>query len=146
MQGRTDLRVFTIQEANRAIREIRKQLPELRRSVRDIERAEGRLAILDLICNRSVAHGNPDLQEFLAQRLKYHRKITRFEEILAVMERRGYLLTDLEKGVVHFIARRGGESVLLCWREGEKEITHWHELDGDAPDEGARRNLESWND
>lgn len=32
-------------------------------------------------------------------------------------------------GLVDFRARRTGRAVHLCWRFGEKNISHWHELE-----------------
>ena len=146
MSGDTELRIFTLEEANRAIQDLRETLPAVRKALRNIERAEERLEILNLICNRAVASGNPDLREYLGVRVKYHRAITRLEELLDRLERSGYLLIDLDKGVVHFAARQGGQDVLLCWKEGEKVISHWHEPSEDEHDEDERRQIRNWDD
>ena len=48
-------------------------------------------------------------------------------------------------GLVDFRSRRGGKVVLLCWRYGEHQVGHWHDLSagyaGRAPieDKGAFR-------
>jgi hypothetical protein len=142
MASRAQVRIFTIREANEAVHELRRTLPALRRTLHEVEKLEDRLEVLELICNRSVSAENPDLQEYLATRVRYHRKISEFEGMLAGLEAEGYLLRDLDKGVVHFPARRGGDGILLCWSEGEKEIRHWHPLDdGASLDEGRRREL-----
>ena len=104
---------------------------------------EDRLEVLDLICNRAISAGNPDLQEYLTLRVRYHRTIADFESKLTRLREKGHLLRDLEKGVVHFVGRRGGEQVLLCWREGEPEISHWHSLRGKGGDnEDQRQHIE----
>jgi len=36
---------------------------------------------------------------------------------------------DLGLGLVDFLHLRNGEEVNLCWKYGEREITHWHGLD-----------------
>ncbi len=41
----------------------------------------------------------------------------------------GGMVKDLDEGLVDFLARRGEEDVLLCWRLGEDEIAHWHRLE-----------------
>ncbi|MCY1082679.1 DUF2203 domain-containing protein [Archangium lansingense] len=33
-------------------------------------------------------------------------------------------------GLVDFRALKAGRPVLLCWRYGEPEVAHWHELEG----------------
>jgi len=142
MARQASLRVFSIQEANRSIAELRKALPALRRILRDIERTESRLGILDLICNRSVASENPDVQEYLSTRVKYHRRITELDGELSRLEEAGFLLRDLDRGVVHFVARRRGKTVLLCWKEGEKRICHWHALGEESTEEDTRRRID----
>jgi hypothetical protein len=49
------------------------------------------------------------------------------EEIHAI-EELGAQVKDLDIGLCDFLGRRRGRDVLLCWRFGEKRITHWHEL------------------
>jgi hypothetical protein len=41
----------------------------------------------------------------------------------------GGMVKDLDTGLVDFLHSRDGEDVLLCWRLGETEITHWHGLE-----------------
>lgn len=36
----------------------------------------------------------------------------------------------LELGLVDFPAEIDGEVALLCWQYGEKEVQHWHSLEG----------------
>ncbi len=139
MASRPDVRIFTIREANEAVKELRQTLPALRRTLREIERLEDRLEVLDLICDRAVSSDNPDLREYLSAKVRYHRGISEFEGMLGALETQGYLLRDLEKGVVHFVARRGHRNVLLCWTEGEPAVSHWHPIDGDAPPSEDRR-------
>lgn len=50
---------------------------------------------------------------------------------IAELEDLGVIVKDLEYGLVDFPADRYGESVLLCWRYGEPEVSYWHK-----PDEG----------
>ena len=42
---------------------------------------------------------------------------------------RGAIVKDIDQGLVDFLAVREGEEILLCWRLGEDEITHWHSLE-----------------
>jgi hypothetical protein len=136
---------FSVNEANLALQDLRATLPALRRTLREIEAMEGRLEVLDLICDRAVVASNADLSEFLSAKVRYHEKITEFEGMLYHLENEGYLLRDLEKGVVHFPSRRGAKVVLLCWNEGEERIAHWHTIEGArSPGEGRRLTIEDW--
>ena len=147
MISQTDLREFTVEEANRSVDDLKKTLRALRGLLRTVEKMESRLEILELICNRSVTSNNSDLKEYLALKLQYHAQISKLEHNLLQMKSEGYLLQDLANGVVHFIAKRGPEHVLLCWKEGEKDVSHWHSLKDDGfLDEDERLNIENWDD
>lgn len=48
--------------------------------------------------------------------------------ILQSFERKDVQLKDLDTGLVDFPAMLGGEEVLLCWRQGEERVEHYHGL------------------
>ncbi len=54
---------------------------------------------------------------------------TRIQERLEEIGRLGGVPKDLGLGLVDFPHLRNGEVVNLCWRYGERSITHWHGLD-----------------
>ena len=56
----------------------------------------------------------------------YYEALT---EQLAEVDRMGGQIKDLELGLVDFLARRGPEDVLLCWKLGERSVEHWHAVD-----------------
>ena len=41
----------------------------------------------------------------------------------------GVMVKDLDHGLVDFYAHHQGRDVLLCWRLGEREVSHWHEIE-----------------
>ncbi len=53
---------------------------------------------------------------------------TRIRERLEELGRLGGVPKDLGLGLVDFPHLRNGEVVNLCWRHGERAITHWHGL------------------
>jgi hypothetical protein len=36
---------------------------------------------------------------------------------------------DVQLGLLDFPSEREGRVVFLCWRYGEPEVAHWHEVD-----------------
>ncbi|MEA2283897.1 MAG: hypothetical protein QOK21_4504 [Solirubrobacteraceae bacterium] len=45
------------------------------------------------------------------------------------LEELDVLVRDVERGIVDFPTLMNGREVYLCWRLGEREISHWHELE-----------------
>lgn len=67
-----------------------------------------------------------------AQEIKLNRELHRhtyeFFKTLDQLNGLGCIVKDLDAGLVDFPARINSRKVLLCWKEGEERITHWHEL------------------
>lgn len=59
---------------------------------------------------------------------------------LAEMEEIGVQVKDVEEGLLDFPCVMDGQTVLLCWKMGEKEIGYWH-----SPEDGdeVRRPLDA---
>lgn len=50
------------------------------------------------------------------------------DEQLGELTEMGCIPKNLDQGLVDFPARIGSKEGFLCWRFGEKKITHWHGL------------------
>ena len=48
------------------------------------------------------------------------------KDALAEIDSIGVQVKDLEIGLLDFPCEVEGQTILLCWRLGEKSITHWH--------------------
>jgi hypothetical protein len=59
------------------------------------------------------------------------KTIQRVKDTLAEIDATGVQVKDLDIGLLDFPCQVEGQAVLLCWKLGEKGITHWH-----SPDEG----------
>ncbi len=55
----------------------------------------------------------------------------RIKDTLAEIDAMGVQVKDLDIGLLDFPCEVEGRTVLLCWKLGEKGITHWH-----TPSEG----------
>ena len=58
-----------------------------------------------------------------AERTKAEQRI---KDTLAEIDSIGVQVKDLEIGLLDFPCEVEGQIVLLCWKLGEKSITHWH--------------------
>ncbi len=55
------------------------------------------------------------------------------ESCLHELEQVGCLFRGFDEGLVDFPAIHDGREVYLCWRLGEGEVSHWHEVDAGFP-------------
>ena len=58
-----------------------------------------------------------------AERIKAEQ---RAKDALAEIDSIGVQVKDIDIGLLDFPCEVEGQTVLLCWKLGEKSITHWH--------------------
>ena len=120
-------RVFTLEEANATLPDLRLRLAKIRDArevvIRTSAKVKGRVAV-----DGGGVAGDPGYWE-AARVLK--------DEVARLAEG-DVVLRDPEAGLVDFLGEVDGRRVWLCWRVGEPNVTHYHELDSGF---GGRRPL-----
>ncbi len=122
-------RHFTVDEANASLAWIVKRIEEIRD-------ARDRLAEPDAheaLAEAAPANGGGEPARVVGEAFRDVRRL------LVELQATGVVLRDLDRGLVDFPAVMDGREVYLCWRLGEDEVTHWHDLDSGF---GGRRPLE----
>ena len=71
---------------------------------------------------------------------EYARDAARLEEYLDELRQLAVEFKGLD-GIVDFPGLMDGREVCLCWKLGEPEVSHWHEVD--AGFSGRQKLLES---
>ncbi len=74
------------------------------------------------------ATGIPGGREDLEARIE--EKVREIDDCLRELDSIGCQCKDFRMGLVDFPALLDGRVVYLCWKLGEPEIAHWHEVDG----------------
>ncbi len=123
------LTLFSAEEANRMIPELKPELERLSAIKREYDRLQARIDVLTL-ASAGAAAGNPDavdLERLLERRAALGEQMSQGVE---AVQRRGCLVKDVEQGLLDFYALSGDRLVFLCWRLGEPEVGHWHTLEG----------------
>ncbi len=110
-----DKKYFTVAQANRA-------LPYVSRVVEDITQVYARIIELRRGADRPEGP-EPDTEK------EYEKTMDRLSELVDELHAVGVELKDFELGLVDFPAIHQGRDVLLCWKRGEADIGHWHEVD-----------------
>jgi hypothetical protein len=107
-------RVFTVQDANAELPELRERLPRLREARLGLIASSER--ITDAVASDGGGVAGSDWfrhQETLKAEVEY-------------LADRGILLRDPDTGLIDFPAERDGEHVFLCWRLGEGDVEYYH--------------------
>jgi hypothetical protein len=120
-------RTFTLEEANRALVELR---PIVERMVQ--HRANLTAAQLEQaeLVTRIAGNGGDMVPSDLHEAAEtIQREATAISECAERINAAGAEVKSLEEGLLDFPARRGDEVVLLCWKLGEDEIHYWHRVD-----------------
>jgi hypothetical protein len=120
-------RTFTPEEANEALAEVRPLAERMVVTRQDLALAQHRQA--ELVAVIAGNGGGVDTAE-LAQTAKEVEQLAG-QIVAAVQEIQdlGAVVKDVDSGLVDFPAVHRGQDVLLCWRVGEDEVGHWHDLE-----------------
>jgi hypothetical protein len=60
---------------------------------------------------------------------RYFHLIYRIHSLSSEISAEGCEIKDLESGLIDFPTIWEGREVFLCWRLGESEVNHWHEIE-----------------
>jgi hypothetical protein len=108
-------RLFTIEDANGELDELRERLPRLREArQRLIESSERITSAVE------VDGGGVEGSEWF-------RAQEALKTELVWLADRGILLREPDTGLVDFPAERDGRRIFLCWRLGEDEVAWYHD-------------------
>lgn len=123
-------RLFTVEEANKLLPEVRRVLAHLRAARAKIDQLEKDKAIEELSWLQPDGSVSSQAQEALARMDKEQKaQASAFEMGFKEMHRLGAQLKDLDDGLVDFFAGHGDQLVCLCWKEGEDKIRFWHDME-----------------
>jgi hypothetical protein len=111
----TEDRLYTLEEANAELPDLRERLPRLRVA------RDGLIAASERIKEAVASDGGG-----VAEAGWFTHQQTLKTELEHLAER-GILLRDPEVGLIDFPAERGGRPVYLCWRLGEDQVAWYHE-------------------
>jgi hypothetical protein len=118
---------YTVAEANATlplIRAIVRDITELAHDLRERHERLGRVRANDRF-SLSDAH-----QEEIAQaHAEFERGQERMQEYERELRQLGVELKEYLTGLIDFPCWMNGREVYLCWRQGEPDVGHWHEVE-----------------
>jgi hypothetical protein len=120
-------RLFTVREANAALPLVRAITQDLVRDASDLVDRRDRLQVL--LAGRRLTVGNPYDDELAQMGEDLERDANRIREYIEELEQLGVELKSATDGLVDFPGILEGRHVYFCWKLGESEVSHWHEID-----------------
>jgi hypothetical protein len=119
-------KLYTPAEANAALPLVRSILRDIAELTRDLRERHERLTRIKP--PQSGRLGEAHEEELSKVREEFERDQERMRDYIDELEKLGVELKDPDTGLVDFRCRMQGREVYLCWRLGEDEVGHWHEL------------------
>ena len=118
-------RTFTLDEAQTLLPILESLLAQAINGKKLIEEVD---AELQETAHRVFLNGGTLVNVVHLARRKAEREkaIQRLKDAIAEIDATGVQVKDLDIGLLDFPCEVEGEIILLCWKFGEKEITHWH--------------------
>jgi len=123
------MRLFTQEEANAALPEVRPLVERLVEERRELAALGEELEAMQALIGGNGGSLDPsrvgELQEAVAH------AAADLAGLLDRIQELGVQVKDLDRGLVDFPARHpgSGDMVLLCWELGEPEVAFWHDLE-----------------
>ncbi len=112
-------RYFTVSEANSLLPAIEPLMAELLERRAKVVRLYGQLK--PALNKHGSDVGGAPATEMANDFRKIETLITRIQSY-------GCVVKDMNVGLLDFLTEREGREVYLCWRYGEPQITHFHDL------------------
>jgi hypothetical protein len=120
-------KLFTVEQANAALPLVRAITADLVQLSREVMERRERLALLS-------GRRNPAAKDFYSEELaQIEEELEKdSEQLQAYVEELRALGVEPKsgpEGLIDFPSLVDGRIVFLCWKLGEPEVMHWHELD-----------------
>jgi len=116
------MKIFTIQEANALLPEVKIILAKIQGAHRKLSQFRDEV--------KKAAEAAEQGGGGIPSGIAYAAALTELTVQLSELEELGVQLKDFERGLIDFPSLRDGRVVLLCWQMGEgDELEWWHDVD-----------------
>lgn len=125
-----DRRYFTVAEANEMIGWLEESMRRMLQLQAQVRGALGRLRQSGFAPDSDEFDLAPPEagQEVRDDLATLRTLIDALRDDLQSLHDAGCVIKDIDSGLVDWYARKDGRDVFLCWKLGEKQVSHWHDL------------------
>ncbi|CAN5665969.1 hypothetical protein BH23PLA1_BH23PLA1_28730 [soil metagenome] len=122
-----DRRYFTVEQANKTLPLVRVIVSDIVMQWKVVSELEERLA--PMLAERRRGQVDPYSEELAHSQTELEAARDALRRYLEELEKLGVELKGAHNGLCDFPSLKDGREVYLCWKLGESEIRHWHELE-----------------
>jgi hypothetical protein len=119
-------KTFTLNEANALLPELNADLMRLQAMVTEIEEQHLELQKKKAAYKQSSISTGAGKDDFFKEESALDFMRMEAELLISNFARKGVQLKMINPGLLDFPALLDGNQVLLCWKQGEERITHYH--------------------
>ncbi len=120
-------KIFTVEAANASLPLVRAIVADLAQLSREVVERRERLSLLLAGRERGVQDAYGEELSQIEEELE--KDSQRLQEYVDELQQLGVEPKNGPDGLVDFPALLDGRPIYLCWKLGEAEVLHWHELD-----------------
>ncbi|HEY1600883.1 MAG TPA: DUF2203 domain-containing protein [Pirellulales bacterium] len=120
-------KTFTVESANASLPLVRAIVTDLAALSRDVVDRRERLSLL--LAGRERGVQDPYGEELSQIEEELEKDSQRLQEYVEELRQLGVEPKNGPEGLVDFPAILDGRPIYLCWKLGEPEVLHWHDLD-----------------
>ncbi len=118
---------FSVEEANRTLPLVRQIVGDVVRQFQVVSELSTRLAAVSRREPRRKGQADPYSEELAHSKAELEIEEEKLRSYQEELERLGVELKGSD-GLCDFPCLKDGREVYLCWKLGEPEVGHWHEL------------------
>ena len=122
-----NVKLFTVEEANQLLPTLTPILQSIIALRLTVDKLEVEIDSLELILGTAAKEGKVN-QELETKISELNEHIGSLNQAIHKVESYGCVLKGIELGLVDFLSEHEDRKVYLCWRLGEAQVTHWHEV------------------
>lgn len=120
---------YSLEEANKALPLVRSIVGDIVALFAEVKERQERLLLLGHDSESKASENDLYAEELAEIEKGLEADIDKLQGYVTELESLGVQLKDPRTGLIDFYTRMEGRDVFLCWKLGEGEIAHWHELD-----------------
>lgn len=117
-------RLFTVNEANELLPELRPLVEQILENIRRLKSASE-----TVIRREQLDADAPDLMEHLRRDAEIAKLIGQVQSWVEEINAHGCVCKGVEQGLIDFPCMLGAEVVFLCWQLGEANVGFWHGIE-----------------